>query len=254
METATAPAQEVFITDQLDITNLDLSTFSFGPISFGETIITPFPGLSEFYKIVDLRPDNDLLVKIEARLNQDTGLLSWTFTSLDPVTGRLPEDPSAGFLPPNANPPGGDGSVLFTVMPKSDLSTNTEIRNQASIIFDTNDPILTDAWLNTIDNTSPVSQVFSLSDTQFLTEFNVKWSGTDDGAGIRDYTIFVSENEGPFVEWLVNTTQTSWKYSGTRKSTYAFYSVARDLTGNVEAKESQSEATTKVCFISSLGY
>ena len=48
LDTATAPAQEVLITDQLDTANLDLSTFSLGPISFGATTVVPPPGLSSY--------------------------------------------------------------------------------------------------------------------------------------------------------------------------------------------------------------
>ena len=133
VETATAPAQEVIITDQLDAEKMDLTTLALGPIVFGEQLIIPPAGRSNFGTEVDLRPDNDLVVKIEVTLDAETALLTWRFTALDPDTGEPPEDPLAGFLPPNVTPPEGDGSVLFTVMPKSGLPTDTEITNEASI-------------------------------------------------------------------------------------------------------------------------
>jgi hypothetical protein len=232
--TATAPAQEVVVTDQLDTANLDLSTFAFGPITFGNRQLIPPPNSSEFAADVDLRPGNNLLVKVDARLDKTTGLATWKFTSLDPATGIPTDDPLAGFLPPNTNPPDGEGHVFFTVTPKRVLPTGTEIRNQASIVFDTNAAILTPTWLNTLDNSAPASHVHALSAAGCSTNLNVQWSGTDEGSGVRDYTIYVSEDGGPFNVWQSDTTATSGTYAGQPGHTYAFYSVARDMTGNVE--------------------
>lgn len=246
VETATAPAQEVIITDQLDVANMDLSTLSLGPIAFGDTSVTPPPGLSSFATDVDLRPDKDLIVRIEANLNPNSGLLTWRFTSLDPDTGDFPDDPLAGFLPPNITPPEGDGSVLFTVNPKEGLPTGIEIRNKALIVFDTNVPIETPEWFNTLDNTGPTSIVLNLASVQDSTDFLVEWSGEDEGSGIRDYAIYVSEESGPFTEWLSNTSDTSGIFSGEDGKIYEFYSVARDRTGNLEDKDAVAEAITDV--------
>src|SRR5439155_11115770 len=112
--------------------------------------------------------------------------------------------------------------------------TGTEIRNSASIVFDMNLPINTPEWFNTLDNTNPHSQVLPLAATQTSQSFQVQWSGTDEGSGILNYTIFVSEDGGPFAEFLINTTGTSTTFDGQFGKTYAFYSVARDQTGNIE--------------------
>jgi CSLREA domain-containing protein len=148
--TATAPAQEVVITDQLDVATLDLATFALGPIGFGDTLVVPPPGLQSFATDVDLRPDDDLILRIEADLALGTGIVTWRFTSLDPATGELTEDPLAGFLPPNVTPPEGDGSVLFTISPQAGLALGTSICNEARIVFDLNPFIDTPAWCNTI--------------------------------------------------------------------------------------------------------
>src|SRR5262249_43050242 len=76
--------------------------------------------------------------------------------------------------------------------------------------------------------------------------FPVAWSGTDTGAGIQDFTIFVSDNGGPFTPWLTNTTDTSASYPGVNGHTYGFFSQARDLVGNMEALKTQAEVTTTV--------
>ena len=246
LETATAPAQEVVITDQLEMDKLDLGTLILGPISLGDIIITPPSGQSNYTTSLDLRPDNNLIVQIEAHLDPNTGLLTWRFTSLDPSTGDPPDDPLTGFLPPNVDPPKGDGTVLFTVMPKPELGTGTVICNQANIVFDTNEPIVTPEWCNTIDSSLPASMVLPLAPVQTSTEFELQWVGTDNGAGIRDYTVFVSEDGAPYLPWLTKTSATMGLFSGDNGKTYNFYSVARDKAGNTENVPEIFDATTVV--------
>jgi HYR domain/PKD domain len=246
LETASAPAQEVVVTDQLDTVNMDLSTFNLGPIAFGSKQVIPPPGASAFATDVDLRPDKNLIVRITASMNPNTGLLSWRFTSIDPATGNPPTDPLAGFLPPSINPPEGDGSVLFTVMPKTGLATGTEIRNKARIIFDVNEPIDTPEWFNTIDNSKPTSSVLPLTASQCESNINVQWAGTDEGSGIASYTIYVSDNGGPFIIWQQNTAATSATYTGQFGHTYAFYTVAQDKTGNSENAPPNADAAVSL--------
>lgn len=246
LETATAPVQELLITDQLDIVNMDLNTLSLGPIAFGTRQVIPPPGVSAFATDVDLRPDKNLIVRITASLNPNTGLLTWRFASIDPATGNPPEDPLAGFLPPDMNPPEGDGSVLFTVMPKKNLATGTTIRNKARIVFDVNEPIDTPEWFNTIDNSKPTSNVLMLTASQCASNVQVQWSGTDEGSGIASYNIYVSDNGAPFTVWQQNTTATSGTYTGQFGHTYAFYSLAQDKTGNIEDAPANSDATVTV--------
>ena len=247
-ETATASAQAVIIMDKLDLTKLDINSFSFGAIKFSEHSVFPPPYSTTFIEEVDLRPKNELIVRINASLDQITGFVIWRFTSIDPATGQAPKDPLAGFFPPNINPPEGEGSVLYTVMTKTGLPTGSEIRNQASIVFDTNEPIDTPEWLNTIDNNKPQSQVSELTATQTSPDFQIEWFGTDIGAGVKDYTIFVSENGGPFATWRQNTAETSATFTGQNGKTYEFYSVARDHTGNVEVVPGTPDTNTNIAF------
>jgi hypothetical protein len=240
---ATAPAHEVVITDQLD-PNLDLTTFQPGAVAFGERQAFLKPDGSQFSTSVDLRPEKNLLVRISVGLNPTTRVLTWRFTSIDPATGEMPEDVQAGFLPPNRIPPEGDGDLFFTIMPKAGLASGTEIRNRASIIFDFNESINTPEWLNTIDNSKPTSHVTQLDASQPSVIFNVNWAGTDTGSGVQSYTIFVSVNGGPFTPWISNTTATSGFFPGQPSKTYAFYSVARDQTGNIENAKTSAETTT----------
>jgi hypothetical protein len=85
-----------------------------------------------------------------------------------------------------------------------------------------------------------------LAATQTTASFSVQWSGADNGSGIADYTIFVSEDGGPFTPFVSDTTDTSVTFTGQTGKTYAFYSIARDLVGNVEAPPSGPDTQTVV--------
>ena len=147
---AEAPAQEVYIRDQLDTRIFDFETLSLGQMSFGDNLVAPPPGLDRYETEIDLRPGKNLIVTIEVELHPATGMLSWYLRCYDPDTGDWPEDPMVGFLPPNTAPPNGEGFVSFSIKPKEDLPTETEIHNMADIVFDTNEPIETPEWFNTI--------------------------------------------------------------------------------------------------------
>jgi WD40 repeat protein len=245
--TATAPAAEVIVTDHLDATKLDMTTVNLQSITFANQTVTPTQdvslpvGMRQFNADVDLRPAKNLIVRINANVDMLTGDLMWHFTSLDPVTMQPPTDPTAGFLDP-----GQEGSVLFSVLPRKDLKTGTVVTDQASIMFDFNAWIDTPVWFNTIDNDMPSSQVNALAGTQNTLSFPVSWKGTDVGSGLKDFTIYVSDNGGAWTPWLTNTTDTSTTFTGVGGHTYAFYSQARDNASNLEATHLQPDTTTIV--------
>ncbi|MFL6282095.1 MAG: DUF4214 domain-containing protein, partial [Pyrinomonadaceae bacterium] len=241
---ATAPAQTVVVTDQLDTTKIDLSTFSLGAFSFGDRSAFAPQGFKSYTTDVDLRPAKSLVVHIDAQLNQANGLVTWRFTSIDPATGQPTDDPLAGFLPPDKNAPEGQGSVTFSVSSKPGIVSGTQISNKATIVFDHNAPIDTNAYVNTLDNTNPSSGVATLSSQQPVHSFLVSWVGADTGSGLRDYTVFVSANGGPFTVWLTDTTDTSAYFYGGASTSYSFYTIARDMAGNVEAAKTVAEAST----------
>jgi hypothetical protein len=186
-------------------------------------------------------------VRIQGSLNPTTGVLKWTFTTLDPATRLPPSDPTLGFLPPNVNGTQGQGYVNFTIAPKAELPDGTMWENFASIVFDANPPIVTPTWVNTLDNTAPSSRVQSLTPKPGTMTFDVAWSGTDTGSGARSYTVNVSDNGGAFTPWLSNTTATAATYTtGESGHSYAFHSVATDGAGNVESAKSVAEMSISV--------
>ena len=155
-----------------------------------------------------------------------------------------PRDPAVGFLPPDAHDPNGSGSVNYTVAAKSGLATGTTISANASIVFDYNAAISTGNYVNTID-ASAASTVVALPATS-PTSFNLSWNGTDAGSGIATYTVYVSDNSGPFTALLSNTTTTSTTFMGVVGHSYGFCTVATDNVGNLQPTPTSAQATTAV--------
>ena len=219
--TAGAPAREVRVTDQLDPTKVDLSTFSFGPVYFGSMVAAPPPGLRSWTDTVYLPATQELpkglQVDIEANLDAQTGLITWNLQAIDPETGLPPIDPSEGFLPPDSTPPNGVGGASFTVLPKAGLPTGEAITDSATIVFDQNAPIATADWIDTIDASTPSSHIPSVATAPAggsCGDLDVSWAGTDTGAGIDHYEIYVSRDGGSFNLWQPITAATSAIYPG----------------------------------------
>jgi len=113
-------------------------------------------------------------------------------------------------------------------------------------VFDLNAPIDTPVWLNTIDDTSPTSKVDALPAMEPTASFKVSWTGSDRDSGVQDFSVYVSDNGGVFALWLANTPLTSATFNGRSGHSYSFYSIARDLVGNLENGKTSAEATTRV--------
>ncbi|MEK7814052.1 MAG: T9SS type A sorting domain-containing protein [Candidatus Desantisbacteria bacterium] len=253
--TATAPAQEIKLADQLD-SNLDWTTLEFDDICIGDRII----GIPEERMQIStstifslgtwsggIPETRTVRLQIQGSVT-DTGLVQWKLDGRDISTGELTD-----LLVPNTNPPCGEGWVSFTIMPKKDLSSNTQIKNKATIVFDTNQPINTPEIFNTIDSGFPTSSVAALPEFQHSPNFTIGYSGTDDhgGSGIRNYTIYLSDNGGTYTAWhqeIISTPSTTFSGSATFKGeyghTYRFYSRVTDAVGNLEPIPAAFQAET----------
>ncbi len=158
---ASAPAQQVVVVDQLD-PDLDWSTFQPSGIAFGDQVFA-VTGQNGSFATRAVLPDYRAEVNqtwwmdISAEIDYQTGTVRWTFTTLDPLTGLAPADPLAGFLPPEDGSGRGQGSISFLITPKSGLPDGTVITNQAAITFDAEAVIHTNLWTNTI---GPVNFIY----------------------------------------------------------------------------------------------
>jgi subtilase family serine protease len=240
--TATAPAQQVTITHPLDA-DVDFRTFRVGSFGWGG-FISNVPNNRSFYnQRLDLTADYGFYVDVLANIDVTSGVASWTLTTIDPETGEIPENPLLGFLPPNNEDGVGDGFVTYTIRTGRNAETGDVIDAEATIIFDTEEPISTPPIFNTLDVDKPSSEVNELPETTATPEFLVSWTGADVGSALATYTIYVSENGGEYTIWLDDTELTEATYTGTAGRTYAFYSVAADNAGNTEAAPTTPDAT-----------
>jgi RHS repeat-associated protein len=259
---ATAPAQRVTITDQLE-GDLDWASFRLVELGFGDAVVTIPADSTHFTGSVPMTFDGrTFVVELEAGIDLRTGVAFATFQSIDPLTS-LPPDVLTGFLPPEDGTDRGKGHFLFTIRTKPDLAHATEIRNVALISFDGQTIIATNQVnpldpaagidpekeaLNTIDAAAPSSQVAPLAPNVHTPHFVVRWSGQDgvDGAGVGTYNVYVSDDGAAPTLWLSNTASTEGIYPGSLGHTYAFYSVGRDKVGNDESPPEAPDAVTTV--------
>jgi RHS repeat-associated protein len=239
---ATAPAVFVTVTQQLDA-DLDLNTFELGDFGFGNIYIDVPAGLQAYSTRIDLTSTLGYFVDFNASVDPTTRNVTWKLTTTDPITGGLPSNPDAGFLPPNNANHDGEGFINYSVKPKADLPTGTAIDAKAKIIFDFNTPIDTPQWTNTIDVDAPTSKISTLPATTNMPNFTVAWTGSDSGSGVVSYDIYVSDTGSEFKIWKKATTDTSATYSGIIGHTYTFYSIATDGVGRTQTTPSAQIST-----------
>ena len=201
-------------------------------------------GRSYYQTRADATAKCGLYVDVAAGIDLAKNEAYWTFTGIDPATGEMTQDVLAGFLPPNATSPEGEGWVAYSIKPLAAAQSGDLIRPRAEIVFDWNEPIATPDTFNTIDAGIPTSQVAALPATSLDPTFSVEWAGQDDanGSGLASYDVHVSDNGGPWQVWLTGMTSTSAEFVGKPGHAYAFYSVARDIAGNVEAAPGVADA------------
>lgn len=231
LATAALPAQQVVITDRL-APGLDLNSIRFGPVTVGRQRAGPTTGVPALSTQIDLRPSQNLRVIVEGSVDRARRVVTWRFRTVDADTGGEP-DILAGFLPPNTQPPEGQGSVTLFVAPRRGLKNGTAIRNQASIAFDTNPAITTRVRVNRIDAAEPHSRV-STATRRGGRRLRLSWHHRDSGSGVGRIAVFASEDAKPFRRVRVTARARRGAFPTKRGRHYVFYTVAQDRAGNAE--------------------
>ena len=191
---ATAPAYRIRISDELDPNVFDLSSVRFGG--------TSHEGVQYDWKMT--REGNKLL---------------WDIEGIE--------------LPPNVNAPEGEGYVTFSVDLKPDLPNGTQIKNKAAIIFDYNETIETNEFVNTLDKNEPVARMTSASERDGIV--TVKCEGSDGESGVSHYLFYASTNGNDFL-YVGQSSEKEYavKLNGGSAADMKFYALAVDNVGNTQ--------------------
>lgn len=195
---ATAPVQELVVVDYLD-PDLDWSTFRFVDITYGDRTVPAggatgfslrdYPGSST---VVTGETEGEMAIDISAALDPVTGRVEWRMRAIDTATGLPPEDPLAGFLPPEDGTGRGQGQVTFSVRPAPGLALGTQITNLANIVFDTNPAIATNTTSNVIAEIPRLhfsAVAYQADEGQGQAQLYVARSGGSAGAVTVHYTL-----------------------------------------------------------------
>ena len=244
---ASAPAKRVSITLPLDA-NFDPRTFRLGDFGFGGLIFN-IPAGSAFYQTrLDLSATKGYFVDLIAGVDVVNRQAFWTLTTIDPATGDVPQNALIGFLPPDRTPPEGEGFVSCAITPVAGVNNGSPVAAKATIVFDNQPPMDTPSALNTLQTGLPASYVLPLPALTLNPTFDVAWQGitTSGGSGVSSYDIYASENGAIYYPWLQGTTLDHAPFVGQPGGTYAFYSLAHDNVGNVQATPTNADTITFV--------
>ena len=237
---ATAPAHEVFVTDVLDASKYDFSTFSFTGFGWAEQSYTVGGSKTkEFTRDITYNvKGQDILVRVSGQFDEKTGTIYWSFVSLK-KNGDEIEDPDLGFLVPNNDNRDGEGFVSFIIEHKANPANGSTISNKATIVFDANDPIVTNTYVNTFDTDYPSSQITKVEEKDGKLVVTV--SGSDATSGIGSYQIYAFKNggEAEHVATITEGNQATFACdSGTK---YGLCVIATDNVGWNEPKDIKAE-------------
>ncbi len=254
------PASVVRVTDQLEA-GFDLRRFRLGEFAWGDTVVDVAENRPFHLQTIRLASGMDLTLL--GTVDPRTRTATWEFRTIDPQTGQIPANPLLGFLPPNDDNHAGEGHVTFFITPAEDIAGGTEVKNTATIIFDTNEAIVTNETSHLVtranldtgvgiemaEQTRARRDGVQTFDGDFLT---VTW-GVRDGSDALDldapgagFDVYHAVGDGPYTLWKSGTKATSATLAVTRGLTYRFYSVARDGAGNIEPAPYQPDLTVRI--------
>ena len=202
---ATAPAYRIRITDELDPNIFDVESARFGGTSHDE-------------------------VGTGWKMKRDGNTLTWDIEGIE--------------LPPNVNAPEGEGYVTFTVNVKSGMENLAKIKNKATIIFDYNEPIETNEYVNTLDLNLPTASMTGA----YYSGSNVKLKskGSDAESGISRYKFYAAKGDGEF-QLIGESSTAQLAYTlpeGAKAEDYKFAVAAVDNAGNMQEALSDAVVPT----------
>jgi hypothetical protein len=249
-ELAMAAASKVAITVPLH-EKLNYATFGVGSFGFGSHIIAVEGSPSSYQTRIDLRDSMGIYLDVVAGLDIVHNEAFWIFQSIDPATGLPPININSGFLPINDSLHSGEGFVSFTIKPKTDQCvTGDTVSATASIVFDVNEAIPTNTWVNTIDAVAPTSTL-TITPNATGDMLTATFAGEDDagGCGVKQYKLYYSVNGSAYQLYDVYPVGDTAEIPVETGMEYEFFTLAEDNVGNCEPMKTQPEYTIGTNFV-----
>ena len=233
---ATAPASRVRVTypipSQQSIASVRLADFGFGSFVFNVPNNT-----TSYTKRLDVSDSLGVWVDVTAGIDMANNQIFWIFQSVDPATGFEPASSQMGFLLVNDSLHHGEGYVSFSVLPKNNLASGDTVSVDATIVFDDNTAINTNAWKNTFDAVPPTSHLSAQTLATDSLVCNFTFTAADDpqGSGVDNVELMVSLNDAVYTTVGYYAPTDTAHYTLVDGNIYRFISRATDNVGNQEA-------------------
>jgi YD repeat-containing protein len=233
--TASAIPGSIEVISRLDA-QLDARTFRLGDINIGDIQVHIPEGRATFQGDFDFTRSKGFILRVTAGVDVDRSIASWLFEAIDPLTGEVIRDTTKGLLAPNNALGIGQGSVGYTILPRTDALTGDAIAANARVLFNTAAPQDAPQITQTLDAVAPKTTLTAERIGAAGNDYQLRWTSIDDdgGSGVRHATVYVAEDGGDFRIWLRQTSETAAIYAGREGHSYEFLALATDNAGNRE--------------------
>lgn len=241
---ATAAAQVVSIKVKIP-EKFDISSFRLGQVGFNNMAFGSAVGEINTFQSLNLPSNLPYNVNLLAGINPDTREIIFNLSTIEKSSG-LPPNSSLGLLPINNAKGDGEGYFEFTISPSAASITGDSLALQAEIIFDDNEVIPTNTWVNYVDAGAPNTRLVPV-DTIMPERFTIPLTIANDdagGSGLRSVQLWVSTNDGPYLLQSTYAITETPLFVGAPNNRYCVVSVGTDFVGNTEAFKPQNA----VCF------
>ncbi len=144
-------------------------------------------------------------VSLSVKADEVARTITWQFTDIN--------------LPPNKEPPEGEGWIRLKVNPDPALTTGQQITAQATIRFDANPPMDTNVLTYTIDLEGPTSVLSVKEVTGPVASLWVTATDNAGGIGVSSVAVYYSQDGA---HWALGAVLTSTMPSGVLSGVVAF--------------------------------
>ncbi|MEM6263231.1 MAG: T9SS type A sorting domain-containing protein, partial [Bacteroidota bacterium] len=237
------PIRELVVKDSLNASTVDWSSFSLGDLYWGDSVLVRGKRLQYLTAYLDFRPTEDNFLQMRTSVDTVSGVIEWTFRSMDTRNLGPQTVASNGFLKSAS----AELNMGYSYFPKETAAGNL-LQHQATATFDTTRLENTGPWAVSIDTIPPSSHILPLDSVQCSPDFTLSWTGSDAQSGIWRYDVYASTNGGAYKLIGYHLSDTTLTFRGAYDSTYSFYTRAIDQAFNQEAAPVAWDAQTQVRF------